>query len=133
MIPIAAGNEIKTLRTGNQACREIWAVHLQELYVAYSIFLLIILFILPLCTMAVAYGAMAYKLWFSIKQQAKDQEGNFKKCVFLAPKTSEGFAVLMNLVLYDIHLLKDMQEPQNKQIKRNNYIMRTCCCTKYQT
>ncbi|XP_052089573.1 cholecystokinin receptor type A-like [Mytilus californianus] len=73
MIPIAAAQEIHPLQTGKNACREIWADKLLTLQVIYSIFLAILLLIIPLCVMSMAYGAMSYKLWFSMKQQMQDQ------------------------------------------------------------
>lgn len=76
MIPIAIGNEVITLKTGNKACREIWAKHLRPLQMTYSILLAMILLVFPLVIMAIAYGGISYKLWFNMKQQKQEQTGN---------------------------------------------------------
>ena len=75
MLPVAVGNEIITLRTGSKACREIWAKELRSLEIAYSITLAIILLVIPLLTMAIAYGGISYKLWFTMKQQIREKSG----------------------------------------------------------
>lgn len=75
MLPVAVGNEIITLRTGSKACREVWAKELRSLEIAYSITLAIILLVIPLLTMAIAYGGISYKLWFTMKQQIREKSG----------------------------------------------------------
>jgi hypothetical protein len=76
MIPISIGNELITLRTGNKACREIWSKELRPLEIAYSILLAVMLLVVPLLVMAMAYGGISYKLWFTMKQQIREQSGN---------------------------------------------------------
>lgn len=76
MIPIAIGNEVITLKTGNKACREIWVKHLRPLQMTYSILLAMVLLVFPLVIMAIAYGGISYKLWFNMKQQKQEQTGN---------------------------------------------------------
>lgn len=75
MLPVAVGNEIINLRTGSKACREIWAKELRSLEIAYSITLSVILLVVPLLIMAIAYGGISYKLWFTMKQQIREQSG----------------------------------------------------------
>jgi len=75
MLPVAVGNEIIALRTGSKACREIWAKELRSLEIAYSITLSVILLVVPLLIMGIAYGGISYKLWFTMKQQIREQSG----------------------------------------------------------
>jgi len=75
MIPISIGNELISLRTGNKACREIWSKELRPLEIAYSILLAVMLLVVPLLVMAMAYGGISYKLWFTMKQQIREQSG----------------------------------------------------------
>lgn len=73
MIPIAASQEVIQIGNSNRyACREIWPKNLQEVEIAYSVFLCAILFVIPLFIMALAYGRIAYGLWIDISQQVID-------------------------------------------------------------
>lgn len=75
MIPIAASQELFTLRNGNHACREIWHDDLRSLETAYSILLSVVLLVIPLLVMGIAYGGISYKLWFTMRQQIQQKSG----------------------------------------------------------
>ncbi|KAK3100063.1 hypothetical protein FSP39_014131 [Pinctada imbricata] len=70
MVPIAIHTRHKQVRKDLYLCREIWTMI--EVEKAYTIFLDIILLILPLVIMTIAYGFVIYTLWSGIQTPSKE-------------------------------------------------------------
>ncbi|XP_013418687.1 cholecystokinin receptor isoform X2 [Lingula anatina] len=73
MIPIAVVHKYWTLPNGNHKCDEDWG-ELVDLRRAYTVFLDVVLLVLPLEVMLVAYGLIARTLWIGIKMEMQGQQ-----------------------------------------------------------
>ncbi|XP_053399652.1 cholecystokinin receptor type A-like isoform X2 [Mercenaria mercenaria] len=76
-IPTAVYNKYTLLPRGNAICREVWPNPLW--HKIYTIFLDIILLVLPVLIMALSYGKISYTLWSGMqmdKQEMESQNGN---------------------------------------------------------
>lgn len=73
MIPIPVYTEFRLLKRGNHMCIETWDN--EQLERAYTIFIDMVLLILPVIIMSSAYGIIAMTLWIGMKRDALSEKG----------------------------------------------------------
>lgn len=79
-IPIAVSNKIVFLKTGGQACRELWRPPYIE--IIYTVILDVILLVTPMVIMLTTYGLIARQLWIGMKMDRKSQRGKITASPF---------------------------------------------------
>jgi len=69
-IPVAIYTRYIPFPRGNHGCREIWDDDV--LHLAYTVFLDVILLVLPVAIMAFSYGRISYTLWTGMKLDSQE-------------------------------------------------------------
>ncbi|KAK3577028.1 hypothetical protein CHS0354_003100 [Potamilus streckersoni] len=113
MSPIAAFQQLLTLKNGKKACREIWPSGMSEISLdkAYSVLLVLLLLLVPLLLMSIFYGIVAKKLWVDIgkpsnyESSRKVQNG---ACTKLRGRSSSQVGERNILVVRQVNFAKEL-------------------------
>ncbi|KAL3879311.1 hypothetical protein ACJMK2_031782 [Sinanodonta woodiana] len=113
MSPIAAFQQLLTLKNGKTACREIWPSGMSEISLdkAYSVLLVVLLLLVPLLLMCIFYGIVAKKLWVDIGKPSSSESSRKVQngvCIKLQAGSSSQVSERNILVVRQVNFAKDL-------------------------